>query len=256
MEGGQMAPEETAAGLIGRLRAAGDPARADQVRRYLRSDLTHLGVPVPTVRRELRGLASACADHDGLIALAGRLWAEPVFEGRLAAALLLDARSDLLVPADLDLLEQRVRQAGTWALVDVLVPGPVAAIDARADATAVLDRWAADQDRWVRRSALLAHLQPLRAGGGRWDRFARYADALLEDRDFFVRKATGWVLRDTGRRRPDLVDAWLGPRTGRISGVALREAVKPRPPARRAALLAAYRRGEPAPAPPGHGAPA
>jgi plasmid stability protein len=46
----------------------------------------------------------------------------------------------------------------------------------------------------VRRTALLALLLPLRRGAGD---FARYAEALLEEREFFIRKAIGWVLRET-----------------------------------------------------------
>jgi 3-methyladenine DNA glycosylase AlkD len=70
------------------------------------------------------------------------------------------------------------------------------------------------------------HLRPLGAGGGDWDRFSRYADALLDEREFFIRKAIGWVLRATSRRRPDLVYAWILPRAERASGVTLREAIK------------------------------
>ena len=60
---------------------------------------------------------------------------------------------------------------------------------------------------------------------------------MLEEKEFFVRKAIGWVLREVAKRRPDLVADWLGPRVHRASGVTVREAVKylpddsPRPPA-------------------------
>jgi 3-methyladenine DNA glycosylase AlkD len=87
---------------------------------------------------------------------------------------------------------------------------------------------------------MLALLIPLRRGGGDFDRFARYADAMLEEKEFFIRKAIGWVLRDTARRRPDLVAAWLGPRIHRASGVTVREAVKPLTPLVRAKLLQGY----------------
>jgi 3-methyladenine DNA glycosylase AlkD len=49
---------------------------------------------------------------------------------------------------------------------------------------------------------------------------------MLDEKEFFVRKAIGWVLRDTSRRRPELVYEWLLPRAARASGVTLREAVK------------------------------
>jgi 3-methyladenine DNA glycosylase AlkD len=62
---------------------------------------------------------------------------------------------------------------------------------------------------------------------------------MLDETEFFIRKAIGWVLRDTARRRPELVFEWLLPRARRASGVTLREAVKPLSAQQRAAVLAA-----------------
>jgi DNA alkylation repair enzyme len=73
---------------------------------------------------------------------------------------------------------------------------------------------------------------------------------MLAEREFFIRKAIGWVLRETAKARPEEVDAWLAPRTDRASGVTVREAVKYLPAPRRKALLAAYKAKRPAkPAP-------
>lgn len=230
---------------------AGSPGRAAGAAQYLKSDLRHHGVPVPELRALVRGLRRSGPDLDrvGALELAELLWteprADPVFERRLLAALLLADRVQLLGIADLTGLEPLLRAARTWALVDVLaadVVGPVVEAGGAA-ATPVLDRWAGDPDFWLRRTALLAHLRPLRAGGGDWPRFARYADAMLDEQEFFVRKAIGWVLRDTGRRRPELVHGWLLPRAGRASGVTVREAVKPLAPERAAAVLAVHRAG-------------
>ncbi len=69
---------------------------------------------------------------------------------------------------------------------------------------------------------------------------------MLEEREFFIRKAIGWVLRETGRQDPARVAAWLAPRTGRASGVTMREAVKHLQPADQERLLAAYRERRPA----------
>ncbi len=62
---------------------------------------------------------------------------------------------------------------------------------------------------------------------------------MLEEKEFFIRKAIGWVLRDTARKRPDMVCEWLLPRAARASGVTLREAVKPLTDQQRGAVLAA-----------------
>ncbi len=223
------------------LQQRGAPERAAQEKRYLKSDLDHYGTSVPAVRavvKEATGKLSL--DHDQVIELVRLLWAEPVHERRAAAAELLEQQVDLLRADDIDLLELLLRESRTWALVDNLsasVVGPLSERETSLDD--VLDRWAVDDDFWIRRSALLAQLIPLRQGRGDFDRFARYADAMLEEKEFFIRKAIGWVLRDTGKLRPELVFAWLLPRASRASGVTLREAVKYLGEADRAAILAA-----------------
>ena len=241
-----MAANDTAAAIEAALRASADPERAVHDRQYLKSSTPHWGVPVPAARAAVRTAAPTLA-RDELLAVVDLLWGRGVHDTRLAAAILLDRECAAMQPVDLPQLETMIREAGTWALVDVLVPRPVAAID-DADTmatTAALDRWCSDENLWLRRSALLSHLVPFRADWGNWERFTRYADSLLEDRQFFVRKAMGWVLREASRSRPEVVAEWLAPRTDRISGVALREAVKPLEPADREGLLAAYRAGRP-----------
>jgi len=69
---------------------------------------------------------------------------------------------------------------------------------------------------------------------------------MLVEREFFIRKAIGWVLREAGKRRPADVAAWLAPRTHRASGVTMREAVKYLPPEVGERLMAAYRERRPA----------
>jgi 3-methyladenine DNA glycosylase AlkD len=214
------------------LQSAGRPERARKEAAYLHSQLRHYGAPVPAVRAAIKAVLSANPElgHDDLMELAKQLWDQPVHERRLAAAVLLTQRQRLIGLDDVPQIEHMLRDSRTWALVDVLAGdllGPV--FDQKHDGAAVteiLDRWARDDNFWIRRSALLVHNRPLRAGHGDWERFARYADRMLDEKEFFIRKAIGWVLRETSRRRPELVAEWLIPRAGRASGVTIKEAVK------------------------------
>jgi hypothetical protein len=61
---------------------------------------------------------------------------------------------------------------------------------------------------------------------------------MLGEREFFIRKALGWVLRETGKRRPQLVEEWLRPRAALVSRLTLREAIKPLPAQFGAEMLA------------------
>jgi 3-methyladenine DNA glycosylase AlkD len=238
-----------AAEIEARLRALGTPERAAREQRYLKSSLDFLGATVWQIRAEVKAyLADANRlDHDALLALVDALWAEPVHERRMAATVLLELRSGLLDASDLPVVERLIRESLTWALVDGLAADVVGDILDRdtARTITVLDRWAADDDFWLRRSALLAWLRPLRDGAP-LDRFLTYADRMLDEREFFIRKAIGWVLREVGKRRPDEVSHWLAPRTHRASGVTMREATKRLPVAERERLMLAYREHRPA----------
>jgi len=137
-----------------------------------------------------------------------------------------------------------IRESKTWAFVDELaiaIVGPL--VERSPELLRVLDRWALDDDFWLRRSAMLALLRPLRRGEGDFTRFARYADAMLHEREFFIRKAIGWVLRETAKKRPELVYRWLLPRCAVASGVTMREAAKYLPPRQRTDILDAYASG-------------
>jgi 3-methyladenine DNA glycosylase AlkD len=216
----------TPAEIVARLGALADPARAEGEARYLKSTRTHLGVRVPDVRRTVR--ACGVTTREDVLALADALWDDgAVHERCLAAVELLVAHAGVLRPADLDAVETLLRAAGTWALVDPLAEKVAGDVVARhPDAAAVLDRWAGDPDFWLRRSALLALMPPLKAGGGDWARFRRYADTMVDEREFFVRKAIGWVLRETGKRSPERVAAWLDEHGDRVPGLVRREASK------------------------------
>lgn len=218
-----------------------------QEKAYLKSDAEFAGVSVPVMRSLVRSFqagqtAAAGLSRAEVTRLARDLWASPLYECRQCAVILLERTTAVLTESDIDLVEEFLREAGTWALVDGLAANVAGDLLARyPELGGRLDLWARDDDFWLRRSALLALMGPLRRGSGDFARFARYADAMLEDREFFIRKAIGWVLRETGKKRPDLVAGWLGPRVHRASGVTVREAVKPLPADVREALLAGYR---------------
>jgi 3-methyladenine DNA glycosylase AlkD len=231
--------------LRARLAALGSAERAEGQKRYLHSDLTHFGLRVSQIRETTRQLL-----HEQRlplpedIELVEELWRQPVFDLRLAAVEVLAYRKRELDTSHLTLIERLIEHAGTWALVDPLATDVTGAIvQHHPEARAVLDRWIASPNFWVRRAALLAQLHPLRANPDptTFEAFAIYADRVLDEQEFFIRKAIGWVLREVGKRNAGLVVDWLAPRTHRASGVTMREAVKYLPAADAARLMDAYR---------------
>jgi 3-methyladenine DNA glycosylase AlkD len=223
------------------LRAAGSSDRAVDEAKYLKSDLRFFGATLADIRRSAKAVATkGTLPHEDLVPLVESLWDKPVFELRMAATILLDLHVERLGPRDLDMLERFIRESKTWALVDVLSGDVAGKMNLEHSISRRLDRWARDDDFWVRRSSLLAELRPLKEGAA-FAPFAKRADRMLDEKEFFIRKAIGWVLREMSKKRPEEVYEWIAPRTQRVSGVTLREVVKYLEPERRNHLMEAYK---------------
>ena len=93
-----------------------------------------------------------------------------------------------------------------------------------------LDRWVHDDDFWVRRSAVLG-LRTLLREGREVERLFAYCEQLLPEREFFIRKVLGWVLREEATRQPDLVSEWLRAHMAQMNLVTLREPLRKLPDA-------------------------
>ena len=237
-------PEAAARALADSLRALGTPERAAGEKAYLKSDLKFFGVTVPDIRRTVQAAMRSHQrlDREAVLAWAAALWREPVHERRTAAIEVLRRYARHLEPADLPQVEAWVREAHGWAYVDPLagdIAGPIALL--HPEAWPLIDAWATDEDFWIRRSALLTLLPGIRRDGLDRERFERYATPMLTEKEFFIRKAIGWVLREAAKKDPAYVAAWTRSHLDQMSGVTFREAVRRLPAGQAALLRTAYR---------------
>ena len=222
-----------------RLRRAGSPARAVGEKAYLKSDLRFWGTSQESIRAAVRDYCDAHPDmtRSDLRAIAETLYTTDVHELRAAAIGVLEHERETLVERDLPWLIAIVRKSKSWAYVDWIAPkviGDIIARDPRARKRLVV--WSHDKNFWVRRAALLAEHDALRAGGGDFALWSRLAAPMLDEREFFIRKAIGWVLREVSKKRPDLTYAFLRRHRDRVSRLSLTEGAKYLPARRRTAL--------------------
>ena len=212
------------------LREVGDEGRAVGAKAYLKSDLEFIGVAAKPMRAVARAFLADHPEIDrrALVELVLALWQRPVFELKAVAVALLERRSNVLASSDLELVEYLLRRSHTWALVDWLctkVAAPVVEREPEMTAT-VLERWSRDEDFWIRRASMLAQLPALRAGAGDFELFASFASGMVGEKEFFIRKAIGWVLRDLSKKRPKLTFDFLLDHVNEVSGLTLREGSK------------------------------
>jgi 3-methyladenine DNA glycosylase AlkD len=232
-------PSDPVRFFTGRLRRAGSAARATGEKAYLKSELRFWGNGQDQVRAAVEEYSDAHPDLNraDLRALAEALYATDVHELRASAIGVLERHREVLGDRDLPWLIALVRKSKSWAYVDWIAPkviGNVIARDPRARRRLVT--WAKDGDFWVRRAALLAEHDALRAGGGDFALWSRLAAPMLDEREFFIRKAIGWVLREVSKKRPELAYGFLRKHRDRVSHLSLQEGAKYLPASKRRAL--------------------
>jgi 3-methyladenine DNA glycosylase AlkD len=222
-----------------RYRAAGSAPRAAAGKAYLKSDLRFYGTTVPEIRRAANDFAREHADltRTELRKIVDELWSTDVYELRSAGIALLSRYADLLEERDLPWVIGFVRRSKTWAHVDWLAADVIGGVVGESrSALRRLPGWARDENLWVRRTALLAQLRQLSHEAGDFALFARLASPMLSEREFFIRKAIGWVLREVSKKRPKLVFEFLREHREEVSGLTLSEGAKYLPAAHRRAL--------------------
>lgn len=230
---------EAADALVARvrdgLRAAADPTRAEGVRAYLKSALPCLGVPMPVLRRLIRDAVDAApmTERAAFEHTVRRLWDEVEYREEWHAALAVAGHRHHRVHQDaatLPFYRHLVTSGAWWDVVDDIATHRVRAVLVadRAAVTPVVRAWAGDDDLWVRRTSLLCQV------GLRAETDVALLDHVLSanldgsrhGREFFVRKAVGWALRDYARTEPDWVRAWVDAHAPSMAGLSVREATK------------------------------
>lgn len=221
------------ASLIAQIEAALRPlansAQAVPMAAYMLDQFAFLGIKATPRRQALRGLPRLNTwTASDLLTVAETLWALPEREFQYAAVDLLARHHRQLGVDNLPQLMQLVQRRAWWDTVDGLA-GVVGDILLRArvmqpDVQGLMNAWLVHPSLWVRRVAMLHQLgwkaQTDQA------RLFRYALDLAPEKEFFIRKAIGWALRDHARTQPEAVRAFLMDSIKVLSGLTRREAAK------------------------------
>lgn len=207
-----------------------DSERAPGMAAYMKGHFGFLGIGAPARRGACAVLIREAKVLDGaqLLEAAQQLWQLEAREYQYVAVDLLARQHKKLGIDDVPALLALVQSKSWWDSVDGLagVIGDVLLAVAKkgGDAHATMDAALLHVDFWVQRIALLHQL------GWREqvdkDRLARYCLHLAGEKEFFVRKAIGWALRDYAWHEPEWVRQFLVAHKEKLSGLSVREAGK------------------------------
>jgi len=211
------------------LAAGGDPERAIGQRRYMKSAMPYRGLRSGEVAAVCRTVFAQhlLADRATWESAVRRLWDEAEFREERYAAIALSGHRAYLAYLDLDALpmvEHLIVSGAWWDYVDELAirrVGPILRSDPPR-VSAVLREWSTDADIWRRRTSILA--QNKSKADTDLDLLSDVLAPNLGHREFFVRKAIGWALREYAKTDPDWVRRYLADNGPSMSNLSRREA--------------------------------
>jgi len=206
--------------------AAADPGRAPAMAAYMRDRFPFLGLPTPVQRRAARAALGELPPPDDadIVALTAACWAMPEREYQYAGCDYAIRHAFRCGPGFLDHARTLLITKSWWDTVDALaanVVGPL--VRAHPALVTVMDDWIDDDNDWLVRTAIIHQLH----AKDRTDtaRLFGYCRRRAADREFFVRKAIGWALREYSKTDADAVAQFVATH-GELSPLSAREALK------------------------------
>lgn len=197
---------------------------------YMRSEMLFLGVQKPERVRALRPVFAShlLPDRTAYESTVLTLWREATYREERYAALALTENSAARRwqdPAALPLYDELVVTGAWWDFVDEVATRRVGPILRAfpAEVAPVMRVWAVDDDMWRRRTAIICQIGSREAT--EVDLLSTAIEANTSDRDFFIRKAIGWALREHAKTDPDWVRGFVAAHE-ELSPLSRREALR------------------------------
>ena len=209
------------------LKKAGDPKRALSMAAYLKSEQLFYGVDrdhqEAAVKEALESEPLETAeDYESAV---WELWTGHYREEQYCAVRLARRLKNFRTEAAMPLYERMVRSSTHWDLLDAVAPSLVGdLILEHRKFENMLKAWAADSSIWVRRASLLAHLKHKKAT--HTGLLANTILCLAGEKEFFIQKAIGWVLREYAKTNESWVRKFVHIHRDKLSTLAKKEALK------------------------------
>lgn len=205
-----------------------DPVKANGMQAYMKTDMPFFGVQKPgrmTIERDItRRFPIESRSHYRAAVLA--LWARPYREEKYIAIAVARAWPDFITPDMMPLFKRIMVEGAWWDFVDEVSTQIISPMYARerAKIRPIMEKWIDDKNMWLRRSAIISHMKHKKQTDE--EQLFRFCLARAHEKEFFIRKAIGWALREHAKSNPRAVAKFVKTHRDTLSTLSFREAAK------------------------------
>lgn len=205
-----------------------DAQKAKEMAAYMRTEMPFYGIQKPErlpiyklMFKTFRPIDRAAYENN-----VSALWNQPHREEKYAALEYACFFTDFITSQSLPLYERLVREGSWWDFVDVIAINLVGHIllKERETARSVINEWVDDESMWIRRSAIICHNHHRKSTDE--TQLFEHCLRLAPEKEFFIRKAIGWALREYSYANPAAVKKFLLKHKAVLSPLSVREGAK------------------------------
>jgi 3-methyladenine DNA glycosylase AlkD len=206
--------------------AVSNPEKASAMGAYMKNQFRFLGIPKPIRAVETKKLFSLYGKPslEILDQLVPMLWELPIREYHYFAMECLFHQRKHFRESDINLFESLMNVHSWWDTVDFISPNLSGFLCQKYPHLLIptCERWNLDNHFWIRRASLIIQLRYKQKT--QTDLLFEMIRPLMHEKEFFIRKAIGWSLRELAKSQPEKVISFI--ENSPISPLSKREALK------------------------------
>ena len=181
---------------------------ADNIKKYLKSPYEFYGIHVP----ELRTLAKRLHEEHEIkdfYKVFNRLWRSSYHEEMSLAIYALQMYRDEFDLHTWKFLKSKLKDMKSWDQIDIVGTNIVGHILIKypLQLEKEIFKLSKSKNMWMRRLAIVSTLPLIKKGDIRLT--MELAEQYLSDKEDYIQKATGWMLREAGKQKPEVVKRFI-----------------------------------------------
>jgi len=201
---------------------------AIQMQRYLKTTMPFYGVKSPilnTIVNDVNNL-HLISNQEEYNSVIMDIWNLSHREEKYISIKLARKWKKYITLEALTVYEKMIREGQWWDFIDPISQGLIGILlmNNRFKMNKILDKWIKDENLWIRRSAILAHLK--HKENTDYKKLFEYCLKCAHEKEFFIQKAIGWALREFSKTEPEIVYAFIQDNERVLSNLSKREGMK------------------------------
>jgi 3-methyladenine DNA glycosylase AlkD len=197
--------------------------------RYMKSEMPYYGVRGPIKRKidfELKKRHSL-ESFDEWYKVVSEMWDKAKFrEERYAAMTILSQYKEYHSLKIIPLIEHIIVTGAWWDIIDGISPNTIGDLLKKypKEIRKTLKSWNNSKHMWLRRASILAQLKFKEKTDEKL--LYSFIKNRMHEKEFFIRKSIGWVLREYSKTNPKSVREFISKNKSALSNLSIKEGSK------------------------------